>query len=67
AANDIREDYLRARLERRADGVLIAHPVNHQDSSLLGNLATARALIVRAPFAPAAPAGSSCEIFRLPD
>ncbi|MDP3690323.1 gephyrin-like molybdotransferase Glp, partial [Bradyrhizobium sp.] len=67
AANDIREDYLRARLERRADGVLIAHPVNHQDSSLLGNLAAARALIVRAPFAPAAPAGSSCEIFRLPD
>ena len=32
AANDMREDYLRARLERRADGVLIATPVNHQDS-----------------------------------
>lgn len=67
AANDMREDYLRARLERRADGALIATPVNHQDSSLLGNLAAARALIVRAPFAPAAPAGSPCEILRLPD
>jgi molybdopterin molybdotransferase len=67
AANDMREDYLRARLERRADGVLIATPVNHQDSSLLGNLAAARALIVRAPFAQAAPAGTACEILRLPD
>ena len=34
-ANDVREDYLRARLEERADGTLIATPVNHQDSSLL--------------------------------
>ena len=67
AANDLREDYLRARLERRADGALIATGVNHQDSSLLGNLAAARALIVRAPFAPAARAGSVCEILRLPD
>ena len=67
AANDLREDYLRARLERRADGALIATPVNHQDSSLLGNLAAARALIVRGPFAPAAPAGAVCDILRLPD
>jgi molybdopterin molybdotransferase len=65
-ANDQREDYLRARLERRADGVLIATPVNHQDSSLLGNLAAARALVIRAPFAPAATAGSACDILRLP-
>ncbi len=36
AANDQREDYLRARLEERDDGTLIAVPVNHQDSSLLG-------------------------------
>jgi molybdopterin molybdotransferase len=66
-ANDLREDYLRARLETRSDGRLIATPVNHQDSSLLGNLAAARALVIRAPFAPAAPAGSPCDIFRLPD
>jgi molybdopterin molybdotransferase len=66
AANDLREDYLRARLERRADGVLIATPVNHQDSSLLGNLAAARALVIRAPHAPAAAAGSACDILRLP-
>jgi molybdopterin molybdotransferase len=66
AANDVREDYLRARLEERADGALVATPVNHQDSSLLGNLAAARALVIRSPFAPAASAGSSCVIFRLP-
>jgi molybdopterin molybdotransferase len=66
AANDVREDYLRARLEERADGVLVATPVNHQDSSLLGNLAAARALVIRSPFAPAASAGSPCVIFRLP-
>jgi molybdopterin molybdotransferase len=65
--NDLREDYLRARLERRADGVLIATTVDHQDSSLLANLAAARALVIRAPFAPAAAAGSACNILRLPD
>jgi molybdopterin molybdotransferase len=66
AANDVREDYLRARLEQRADGTLVATPVNHQDSSLLGNLAAARALVIRSPFAPAASAGSPCTILRLP-
>jgi molybdopterin molybdotransferase len=67
AANDQREDYLRARLEQRADGTLIATPVNHQDSSLLGNLAAARALVIRPPSAPAAAQGASCDILRLPD
>ncbi|HEY9453306.1 MAG TPA: gephyrin-like molybdotransferase Glp [Bradyrhizobium sp.] len=66
-ANDQREDYLRARLERREDGALIATPVNHQDSSLLGNLAAARALGIRPPFAPAAAKGSPCDILRLPE
>ena len=65
-ANDQREDYLRARLEERADGALVATPVNQQDSSLLGNLAAARALLIRPPFAPAAEAGTVCDILRLP-
>jgi molybdopterin molybdotransferase len=67
AANDVREDYLRARLEERADGTLIATPVNQQDSSLLANLSAAQALLIRAPFAPAAKAGTPCEVLRLPD
>jgi molybdopterin molybdotransferase len=66
AANDRREDYLRARLETRADGELVATPVNHQDSSLLANLSAAQALVIRAPLAPAAGAGSACDILRLP-
>src|ERR1700742_2625038 len=67
AANDQREDYLRARLEERADGTLIATPVSHQDSSLLGNLAAARALVIRPPFAAPAAKGSPCEVLRLPE
>jgi len=66
-ANDVREDYLRARLARRADGAWVATPVTHQDSSLLGFLASAHALVIRPPFAPAAKAGSPCEILRLPE
>jgi molybdopterin molybdotransferase len=65
-ANDQREDYLRARLEPRGDGTLVAIPVSHQDSSLLANLAAAQVLLVRAPFAPRADAGTACEVLRLP-
>lgn len=65
--NDLREDYLRARLEERADGALIATPVTQQDSSLLGNLALSQALVIRPAFAPKASAGSPCEILRLPE
>jgi len=66
AANDQREDYLRTRLETRADGTVVATPVMKQDSSLLGNLAVAEGLLIRKPFAPAAAAGDSCAIIRLP-
>ncbi|MGA8901998.1 gephyrin-like molybdotransferase Glp [Bradyrhizobium sp.] len=66
AANDQRQDYLRARLTTLDDGALVVTPVNHQDSSLLGNLAAAQALLIRPPFAPAAEAGSACDILRLP-
>ena len=64
-ANDEREDYLRARLEERADGALMATPVDRQVASLFG-ICSARALVIRAPFAPAAGAGSPCDILRLP-
>jgi molybdopterin molybdotransferase len=64
--NDQREDYLRAALARDADGALIATPVRQQDSSMLANLSRADALIVRPPFAPAAKAGTHCQVLRLP-
>ncbi|KIZ40843.1 MULTISPECIES: gephyrin-like molybdotransferase Glp [Rhodopseudomonas] len=65
-ANDQRQDYVRARLEIDPDGQLLATPVQRQDSSLLGKLAAAQALVIRSPFAPAASAGSACTILKLP-
>jgi len=65
-ANDHRQEYLRAQLAANADGVAIATPVNLQDSSLLGNLARAQAVIIREPNAPAANAGTRCAIIKLP-
>ena len=64
-ANDEREEYARARLERAADGGLIARPFSAQDSAMQRALAEAGALIRRKPFAPAAPEGAGVEIIRL--
>lgn len=64
-ANDRRQDYLRARLERGADQVRRALPFPQQDSSMLSRLAQADCLIVRAPHAPPAPAGTTVEILAL--
>src|SRR5882724_10489391 len=51
--NDQRQDYLRARLELRPDGLPLATAIRQQDSSLLANLSAAQALIIRGPSAPA--------------
>jgi molybdopterin molybdotransferase len=67
AANDQREDYLRAQLTRRSDGEWIATPVNHQDSSLLGFLAAAQGLVIRPPLARAAAKDADVDILRLPE
>jgi molybdopterin molybdotransferase len=64
AANDRRQDYVRARLAMR-DGALTAIPFDRQDSSMLATLATAEALIVRPPHAPPAPEGAEVTILRL--
>ena len=63
-ANDQRQDYLRARLERREDGELVAMPFDKQDSSMLSSLVAAGCLVVRAPHAPPAKAGERVEIVR---
>ena len=62
--NDEREDYLRATLSFGPDGP-IATPVSSQDSSLMAHLSRADCLVIRPPFAPAAPAGSPCVILKL--
>lgn len=55
--NDGRQDFLRARLERTADGELVAIPFDVQDSSMLSRLAHADCLVIRKPRARAAKAG----------
>ena len=64
-ANDQREDYIRAKLAVHTDGGLVATPWPVQDSSMLSALAHSDGLIIRAPHAPAAPAGSAVEVVRL--
>lgn len=65
AANDERQEYMRASLAHDSDGALIATPFANQDSSLLAPLAKADALLVRPAFAAAAPAGEVCNIIRV--
>jgi molybdopterin molybdotransferase len=62
--NDERRDYLRASLDVR-DGLLVATPFRIQDSSMMAPLAQADCLVIRDPFAAAAPAGSPCAVLKL--
>ncbi|WP_426957691.1 molybdopterin molybdotransferase MoeA [Muricoccus radiodurans] len=64
-ANDRREDYVRATLSADASGALVATPFSLQDSSMLTVLARADALLVRAPYAPAARAGEPVSVIEL--
>jgi molybdopterin molybdotransferase len=63
--NDRRADHLRSTLATDAEGRLIATPFPVQDSAMLRRLALADALILRAPHAPALPAGAEVPIIRL--
>jgi molybdopterin molybdotransferase len=65
-ANDLREDYIRARfvLDDTSSIVKVA-PLTPQDSSLVSVLQHADCLVVRRPFAPEAKPGDDCEIIDL--
>jgi molybdopterin molybdotransferase len=63
SANDERADYLRATLADGTDG-LIATPFAAQDSSMMAPLAKSDCLVIREPHAPAAKAGSRCQILK---
>ncbi len=64
AANDRRQDHLRASLGRDASGRLTATPFTLQDSAMMSLLAAADGLIVRPPHAPAAAAGEPVDVLR---
>jgi molybdopterin molybdotransferase len=65
-ANDVREDYIRARflLDDTSD-ILKVEPLTLQDSSLVSVMQHADCLVIRPPFAPEAKAGETCEIIDL--
>lgn len=65
AANDSRQDYVRAKLEMAPDGSRTATPYNKQNSSMQRTFRDAHCLIIRAPGALAAPAGDLVPILNL--
>ena len=65
AGNDGRQDYMRARLEQRSQGLPVATAFKRQDSSMLGVLAEAQCLIVRPAHAPPAKKGEPCRVVPL--
>jgi molybdopterin molybdotransferase len=65
--NDHRQDYVRARIARRPDGTLIVTPFDKQDSSMMKVFAQSEGLLIRTPNAPAAPAGTACEVLLVRD
>jgi molybdopterin molybdotransferase len=64
AANDLRQDFVRAIARETAEGLVVT-PYLIQDSSMLRTLADANCAIVRVPFAPAVEAGSACQVMML--
>ena len=65
AANDRRQDYLRAHAVWREDGRIEVHPAPRQDSSMLAVFARAACLIKRPPLAPAVAAGATVPVVLL--
>ncbi|HYZ26653.1 MAG TPA: hypothetical protein VE597_07080, partial [Geminicoccaceae bacterium] len=65
AANDRRQDYLRAQAAWGEDGRLTVVPAARQDSSMLATFARADCLIKRAPLAPAIPSGTPVSVLML--
>jgi molybdopterin molybdotransferase len=63
--NDQREDYVRSRLGRDADGTLTVDPHPVQDSSMLSVLAACDGLMIRPPHDPARKAGDTVQVVDL--
>lgn len=61
-SNGSRKDFMRATTVRADDGALLVTPAKVQDSAMLAVMAGSDCLLVRAPDAPAARAGETCEI-----
>jgi molybdopterin molybdotransferase len=66
-ANDARQEYMRARLQRDESGRLVAIPHTKQDSAVVSGLAAASGLIIRPPHAAEAQAGDPVTVIPLPE
>ena len=64
-ANDERQDYLRANLNWKETGFLVATPAPRQDSAMYATFANADCLVKRAPFAARAAAGDPVTVILL--
>lgn len=65
AANDQRQDYVRATLTRADDGAWLAEPFSKQDSSMMKVFSHADCLVVRPPHAPQLEVGSPTPVMLL--
>ena len=65
AANDSRQDYLRAAVELDETGMYRASPFPRQDSAMILPLERADGLIARPPHAPARAAGETVPVILL--
>ena len=66
AANDQRQDYLRARLSHSGDDLPLITPFDRQDSSMISALSRSDALLVRPPFDPARAIGDLVTALPIP-
>jgi molybdopterin molybdotransferase len=64
-ANDHRQDYMRAKLSKSADGNWLVEPFDKQDSSMMKTFAHSDCLIIRPPHAPELPPGATCPVMLL--
>lgn len=66
-ANDKRQDYLRASLNYKDDGVPELTPYEQQDSGMMKLLSQAEALVIRSPFADEADIGDLVSYIPIPN
>jgi molybdopterin molybdotransferase len=65
AANDQRQDYIRARLSKSPFGELLVEPFAKQDSSMMSTFAHSDCLVIRPAHAAELPVGAPCPILLL--
>lgn len=64
-ANDHRQDYVRSRMSRDAQGKYLVESYGKQDSSLMKQFSQSDCLVIRPPHAPELPTGMPCPILLL--